>query len=49
MQNILLLGKGISNNALHQFMIKYNIKHDYLSLDEIDNYEYNKAICFSNY
>lgn len=44
MQNILLLGHGISNNALHQFMIKYNINHDYLRLDEIDNYEYNLVI-----
>ena len=33
MQNILLLGKGISNNALHQFMIKYGIEHDYFDLN----------------
>lgn len=44
MQNVLLLGKGISNNALHQFMIKYNINHDYLELEEVNNYDYNLVI-----
>lgn len=44
MQNILLLGKGISNNALHQFMIKYGIEHDYFDLNAEFDYHYNLII-----
>lgn len=44
MREILLLGKGISNNALNQFMIKYSIEHDYLSLEEVERYDYNLVI-----
>ena len=42
--DILLLGKGVSNNALNQFMIKYGISHDYLTLDEVKNYDYKLVI-----
>ena len=54
MAEILLLGKGISNNALHQFMNKYLIEHDYLSLEEVNNFKYNLVIkgpglYYSNY
>ena len=44
MANILLLGKGISNNALNQFMIKYSIEHDYLKIEEVKRYDYDLVI-----
>lgn len=44
MTEILLLGKGISNNALNQFMIKYSIEHDYLKLDEVIRFNYKLVI-----
>lgn len=42
--DILLLGKGISNNALNEFMKKYSIPHDYMSLDEVKDYDYRLVI-----
>lgn len=44
MDKILLLGKGISNNALNQFMIKYSIEHDYLELDEVKDFKYTLVV-----
>ena len=44
MKEILLLGKGISNNALHQFMLRYSIEHDYLDVEEVYNYNYKLVI-----
>ena len=44
MKEILLLGKGISNNALHQFMLKYSIEHDYLKEDEVIDCNYSLVI-----
>lgn len=41
---ILLLGKGISNNALNQFMLKYGIAHDYKGLEEDISYDYDLVI-----
>lgn len=41
---ILLLGKGISNNALSQFMHKYGITHDYKGLEEDISYNYDLVI-----
>ena len=40
MNKILLLGKGISNNSLEQFLIKYLIDYDYLSLEEVNSFNY---------
>lgn len=42
--DILLLGIGLSNNALHQFMLKYSIPHDYLALKEVENYNYKLVV-----
>ena len=42
--DILLLGIGLSNNALNQFMIKYAIPHDYLNLDDVVCYDYKLVI-----
>lgn len=44
MAEILLLGKGISNNALHQFLMKYGIEHDFLKLEEINDFNYDLVI-----
>lgn len=44
MTKILLLGKGISNNALHVFLNKYSIEHDFLSLDEVEKDNYDLVI-----
>lgn len=44
MRQILLLGKGISNNALNQFMIKYSIEHDYLDIEEVSSFDYQLVI-----
>lgn len=44
MIEILLLGKGISNNALNVFMNKYCIEHQYLDLKEVSHYNYNLVI-----
>ena len=39
MNEILLLGRGKSNNALKEFMLKYEILFDYLELDEVSRYD----------
>ena len=44
MVEILLLGIGKSNNALNQFMIKYSIEHDYLSLLDVVRFDYKLVI-----
>ena len=44
MKEILLLGKGISNNALHQFLLRYSITHDYFDLKEVTDYDYKLVI-----
>ena len=44
MNEILLLGKGLSNNALHQFLLRYSITHDYLCLEEVESYDYKLVI-----
>jgi UDP-N-acetylmuramoylalanine--D-glutamate ligase len=44
MVEILLLGIGKSNNALNQFMIKYSIEHDYLSLIDVVRFDYKLVI-----
>ena len=44
MADILLLGVGISNNALNQFMLKYSIPHDYLKLEEVVRFDYDLVI-----
>jgi UDP-N-acetylmuramoylalanine-D-glutamate ligase len=44
MVEILLLGIGKSNNALNQFMIKYSIEHDYLSLIDVERFDYKLVI-----
>lgn len=44
MKQILLLGKGISNNALNQFMIKYSIEHDFFDIGSLENYDYQLVI-----
>lgn len=44
MCEILLLGRGKSNNALKEFMNKYQILYDYLELDEVTNYNYKLVI-----
>ena len=44
MNEILLLGRGKSNNALKEFMLKYEILFDYLELDEVSRYDYKLVI-----
>lgn len=44
MVEILLLGRGKSNNALKEFMQKYEILFDYLSVDEVKNFDYKLVI-----
>lgn len=41
---ILLFGKGISNNALHQFLIRYKIDHDFCDLNEKVNFDYDLVV-----
>lgn len=44
MNEILLLGRGKSNNALKEFMLKYEILFDYLELDEVSRFDYKLVI-----
>ena len=44
MKEILLLGRGKSNNALREFMNKYEILHDYLDVNEVERFDYQLVI-----
>lgn len=44
MNEILLLGRGISNNALKEFMDKFQILYDYLDIDRVERYNYHLVI-----
>lgn len=44
MKEILLLGKGKSNNALSVFLDKYGIKYDYKDTYEVDEFDYKLII-----
>lgn len=44
MKEILLLGKGKSNNALSVFLDKYGIKYDYKELEEVIDFDYKLVI-----
>jgi UDP-N-acetylmuramoylalanine-D-glutamate ligase len=43
-EKILLLGRGKSNNALNQFMIKYGINHDYFDVNDVTHFNYDLVI-----
>lgn len=41
---MLVLGKGLTGNSLHEYLNRHRIDHDYLDLNEVTHYNYSLVI-----